>query len=106
MENVFDISEMYEISRKNDIKKIIDNIQPITHRTNVKDEYQSFEQLVSLLYPDPTSIPPEVIRIKDNLQILVQSYEVEEKVIDDLNEEIRQKQDTIAMLKTLNQPTP
>jgi hypothetical protein len=103
MENIFDISEMYELSRIQDLKKIIDNLS--NPNPTVEGEYQSLQRLITLLYPDPSKIHSAIQPIQTNIQTLVQSYKDEEKEIKDLDTEIKQKKDTIAKLRKLNQPT-
>lgn len=97
------IEQLYIESRMNSLNQFVQNL-PNPNPT-VEDEYQSFQRLITLLYPDPSQIPPTVQNIQTDIQTLVQSYKKEDKVIKDLDLEIQQKQKTIAELRILNQPT-
>ena len=97
------IEQLYIESRLNSLNQFVQNI-PNPNPT-VEGEYQSLQRLITLLYPDPSQIPTAVQPILTNIQTLVQSYKDEEKEIKDLDTEIQQKQDTILMLQSLNQPT-
>ncbi len=90
-------------SRLNSLNQFVDNL-PNPNPT-VEDEYQSLQRLITLLYPDPSQIPPEVQPIQTLIQNLVENYKKEEKEIEDLDTEIQQKQKTIAELIILNKPT-
>ncbi len=91
--------------REAHLQEFVQNIQPIDSQSTVEGEYQSFQHLMTLLYPDPSQIPMEVQHINGFLQTSVQSYQEEEKELEDINKEIQQKQNTILMLQSLNKPT-
>ncbi len=93
----------FELLQIDDFIKNIKN--PIPQYATVEGEYQSFLRLMTLLYPDPFQIPMEVQHINGFLQTSVQSYQEEEKELEDINQEIQQKQNTILMLQSLNKPT-